>query len=58
MNILLTGGLGFIGSHVASVLGQDIKNKIIIISGPTATGKTGLSIEIAKKYGAEVPLAR
>jgi tRNA dimethylallyltransferase len=30
------------------------KNKIIIISGPTATGKTGLSIEIAKKYGAEV----
>ena len=31
MNILLTGGLGFIGSHVASVLGQYQKNKIVIV---------------------------
>lgn len=30
------------------------KPKIIIICGPTATGKTALSIEIAKKFNAEV----
>ena len=31
MNILLTGGLGFIGSHVSSVLGQNELNKVVII---------------------------
>lgn len=30
------------------------KNKIIIISGPTATGKTKTSISLAKKVGAEI----
>lgn len=30
------------------------QSKIIIISGPTATGKTKLSIEVAKKYNAEI----
>ncbi len=28
--------------------------KVIIISGPTATGKTGLSINLAKKFNAEI----
>lgn len=30
------------------------KTKIIVIGGPTATGKTKLSIEIAKKYNGEI----
>jgi len=30
------------------------KQKIIVIVGPTASGKTGLSIALAKKYGSEV----
>lgn len=30
------------------------KNKIIIVAGPTATGKTSTSIEIAQRYGGEV----
>ena len=29
-------------------------NKIIIITGPTATGKTALAVEIAKKFNAEI----
>lgn len=29
-------------------------NKIIAVAGPTASGKTALAIEIAKKYGGEV----
>lgn len=29
-------------------------NKIIVVSGPTASGKTALAVEIAKKYGGEV----
>lgn len=28
--------------------------KVIVISGPTASGKTGISIDLAKKYGGEV----
>ena len=31
MNILLTGGLGFIGSHVACVLGKSKNYNIIIL---------------------------
>ena len=31
-----------------------MQNKIIVISGPTATGKTDLSIRLAKKYDAEI----
>ncbi|GHU44004.1 tRNA dimethylallyltransferase [Bacilli bacterium] len=30
------------------------KNKIIVIAGPTAVGKTALSIEIARKYDGEI----
>ena len=30
------------------------KPKIIIISGPTASGKTALSIELAKKINGEI----
>jgi tRNA dimethylallyltransferase len=30
------------------------KQPLIVIVGPTASGKTGLSIELAKKYGGEV----
>lgn len=29
-------------------------NKIIVVSGPTASGKTALAVELAKKYGGEV----
>ena len=28
--------------------------KVIVICGPTASGKTGLSIELAKKIGGEI----
>ena len=30
------------------------KEKVIVICGPTASGKTGLSIELAKKINAEI----
>lgn len=51
MNILLTGGLGFIGSHVASVLGQDIKNKIIIIDNlDNSEGSVLDKIKLLVKY--------
>ena len=29
-------------------------NKIIVITGPTAVGKTKMSIELAKKYNGEI----
>ena len=29
-------------------------NKVIVIVGPTASGKTGLSIELAKRYNGEI----
>src|SRR5574341_648669 len=31
-----------------------IKNKVIVIAGPTAVGKTALSIEIARTYDGEI----
>ena len=31
-----------------------MNNKIIAVAGPTASGKTSLSIEIAKKFGGEI----
>lgn len=31
-----------------------MKQKIVIISGPTAVGKTGLSIDLAKKFNGEI----
>ena len=31
-----------------------MKNKIIILTGPTASGKTKLSIEVAKKFNCEI----
>ena len=30
------------------------KQKVLFVVGPTASGKTGLAIELAKKYGGEV----
>ena len=33
---------------------MESKHKIVVIVGPTASGKTGLSIEIAKEFGGEV----
>ena len=30
------------------------KNKVIVICGPTASGKTALSIELAKKINGEI----
>lgn len=33
---------------------DNTKNKLLVILGPTASGKTGLSIKIAKKYHGEV----
>jgi len=30
------------------------KTKLVIITGPTATGKTGLAVELAQRYGAEI----
>ena len=29
-------------------------NKLVVITGPTASGKSGLGIELALKYGAEI----
>jgi len=31
-----------------------MRNKIIVICGPTATGKTGLALELAKEYNGEI----
>ena len=31
-----------------------MKEKVIVIGGPTATGKTALSIELAKQIGGEI----
>lgn len=31
-----------------------MKKTVVIITGPTASGKTGLSIELAKKFGGEI----
>ena len=33
---------------------ESMLNKILIISGPTATGKTDLAVELAKKYNGEL----
>ena len=29
-------------------------NRVIVVVGPTASGKTRLAVEIAKKYGGEI----
>ena len=31
------------------------KKKLVILTGPTAVGKTKLSIELAKRIGGEIP---
>ena len=41
-------------SIVCYNLGVKSKRKIIIISGPTASGKTGFGVEIAKKFNGEI----
>ena len=33
---------------------MDLKSKIILISGPTASGKTNFSIKLAKKINGEI----
>ena len=33
---------------------MDIQSKIILISGPTASGKSNLAIKIANKIGGEI----
>ena len=35
-------------------MGEKIKNKILVIIGPSASGKTSLSIDLAKKFNGEV----
>jgi len=37
-----------------SLFGEPIKPKILVILGPTASGKTSLSIELAKKFNGEI----
>ena len=29
-------------------------NKLLVICGPTATGKTGIALKLAKKFGGEI----
>lgn len=41
-------------SNIKSNINSTIKPKIIVIAGPTASGKTALSIELAKKINGEV----
>ena len=31
-----------------------MKNKIIVILGPTASGKTGLAVDLASEYNGEI----
>ncbi|MFZ2356531.1 MAG: isopentenyl transferase family protein, partial [Candidatus Omnitrophota bacterium] len=35
-------------------MNSSIKNKIIVILGPTASGKSELAVKIAKKIGGEI----
>ncbi len=35
-------------------IGTRIESPLIVITGPTASGKTGLAIELAKQYGGEI----
>ena len=35
-------------------MGPMLKNKVIVITGPTATGKSALAVEIARKFGGEI----
>ena len=39
--ILVTGGLGFIGSHIVNALARNLKNKILVYDIQTKGGKTG-----------------
>ena len=36
------------------IAAEEKRNKIIVILGPTASGKSDLAIKIAKKYGGEI----
>lgn len=40
-NILVTGGLGFIGSHIVNALARSPENKILVYDIQTKGGKTG-----------------
>ena len=37
-----------------AIIGSDEMEKVIVICGPTASGKTSLSIELAKKINGEI----
>ena len=42
-------------THESSILSRGImKKKVVVILGPTASGKSGLAIELAKKFSGEV----
>jgi DNA polymerase III delta prime subunit len=41
-------------SHQQQSPGTDAKPKVIIITGPTAVGKTKLGLELAKQIGGEI----
>lgn len=36
------------------MIGKDNKKKVVAVVGPTASGKTALSVEIARRYGGEI----
>ena len=46
--------LSEMGSEQAEVLRKSSKIKLLVIVGPTASGKTRLAIDIAKKYNGEI----
>ncbi|MBN2528166.1 MAG: tRNA (adenosine(37)-N6)-dimethylallyltransferase MiaA [Deltaproteobacteria bacterium] len=50
------GGAGILGAIMAGSAGRSVEIDIpvLVISGPTASGKTGVAIELAKRYGFEL----
>lgn len=40
--------------YQTSRIGLDLKNSLVVITGPTASGKTDLAIQVAKRLGTEI----